>query len=235
MKKYSLRGKAAIISDVHLGSVTCLHHQVEHFLEVVHSGEFTLLVIVGDLLESTVRKNRLERRDWKILSKLRRMSDDLDILWISGNHDAYHPEVLAGVLGIDFVGLELQILTKKDVVICLHGHQFDTYITKHPMLTSLLSWLYLIVQKVDRRHRIAQTAKKLTKKIMACAGRVKCGACKYRDSQGNATVICGHTHKSEIDSEAKYVNTGSWTEIPGDYVVIDEEGNINLYKWEESF
>jgi len=229
---YSLRGKAAIISDLHLGSVTCLHHQIQHFLKIVHSGEYSLLVIAGDLLESTTR-NRLESRDWKVLSKIRKMSNDIDIVWVSGNHDAYHPEVIASILGARFVGEDFKIVTKNNTIICVHGHQFDKYIAKHPWLTFVLGWLYLLVQRIDRRHRIAHTVKRWTKNLSACAPRVKHGACEVYCDKKNNIVVCGHTHKAEIDLPAQYVNTGSWTELRGNYVIIDEDGNVEFKIWQE--
>jgi len=228
---YSLRGKAAVISDLHLGSVTCLHHQIMHFLKAVHAGEYSLLVIAGDLLENTNRL-RMESRDWKVLSKLRKMSNDLDIVWVNGNHDAYHPEVVAALLGIHYVGEDYRVLTKNNTVVCIHGHQFDKYISKHLWTTFVLGWLYLLIQRFDRRHRIAHTVKRWTKNVSACAPRVKNGALEvYHD--GNQFVICGHTHKAEIDQENQYANTGSWTELRGNYIIIDEDGNVDLKEWQE--
>jgi len=32
---------------------------------------------------------------------------------------------------------------------------------------------------------------------------------------------------------AQYVNTGSWTELRGNYVIIDEDGNVEFKIWQE--
>lgn len=225
---YSLAGKAAVISDLHLGSVTCLHHQIRHFLETVHAGEYSLLVIAGDLLESTGM--RLSDRDWKVLSKLRRMTNDMDVVWLPGNHDADHREILGKSLGMHIYDPDFKILTKNKTVMIIHGHQFDAAVSKHPHLTAIACWLYLMLQKVDRRHRIAQWMKKMTKKISACAPRVKTGAIDYNKYTDSNNIICGHTHKAEQDGP--YTNSGSWTDLRGTYVEIDEQGEVSLHTWQ---
>lgn len=221
---YSLTGKAAIISDLHLGSVTCLHHQIRHFLETVHAGEYSLLVIAGDLLESTTM--RLSDRDWKVLSKLRRMTNDMDVVWMGGNHDAYHREVLGKLLGMHLYD-EIKIVTKAGEILVIHGHQFDSAITKHPHITAAACWVYLLLQRFDRRHRIAQWMKRTAKKFSACATRVKAGALKYTEAP---QVICGHSHAPETDG--RYINSGSWVDLRGNYVEIGEDGVAILKTWE---
>ena len=222
---YSLIGKCAIISDLHLGSEACLHHQIRHFLETVHAGEYSLLVIAGDLLEST--GIRLSDRDWKVLSKLRRMTNDMDVIWLPGNHDADHREVLGKSLGMHLYD-ELKIVTHNRTVVCLHGHQFDATIHNHPKLVAIACWFYLFLQRMDRRHRVASWMKRTSKHLRNCASIVKRGALAY--TKEDETVICGHSHRPEVDG--RYINSGSWVDLRGSYVSIDEDGSVTLHEWQ---
>jgi UDP-2,3-diacylglucosamine pyrophosphatase LpxH len=62
-----------IISDVHLGSDVCQVEQLSKFLDKVST---QTLIINGDLFDSWDFR-RLRKDHWKILKKLRQLSDNI--------------------------------------------------------------------------------------------------------------------------------------------------------------
>src|SRR5690242_9526204 len=106
---------AIILSDIHLGSSCCQAETVVDFLDDLP--ETQRLIINGDLLEGT--EYRLGKRHWRVLSRLRRLSDRLDLVWVRGNHDP-DADDLAHLLGAAYVD-EYQFTTGPLDVLCVHG------------------------------------------------------------------------------------------------------------------
>ena len=67
-----------VISDVHLGSDNCQCSLLLQFLKEIHHSSCEKLIINGDLFENT--EHRLKKSHWAVLSKLRKMSDDMKIV-----------------------------------------------------------------------------------------------------------------------------------------------------------
>ena len=89
-----------IISDCHLCAANC---QIDILINVLekHKSNIELLVINGDLFDSLDK--RIPKKHWKFLNLIRKLSDDIDIYWVLGNHDKPHPEIIASILGITAV------------------------------------------------------------------------------------------------------------------------------------
>ena len=73
---------AVVISDLHLGSPNCQAKQLARFLEGVRKGPLAAkrLILNGDVFDS-IDFRRLKRRHWDVLSELRKLSDDVEIIW----------------------------------------------------------------------------------------------------------------------------------------------------------
>src|ERR1700752_312098 len=91
---------ALVISDIHLGSENCQAKELVHFLEAVHAGELETrrLILNGDVFDS-IDFRRLKKQHWKVLSQLRKLSDEVETIWINGNHDG-PAEIVSHLLGV---------------------------------------------------------------------------------------------------------------------------------------
>ena len=100
---------AVIISDLHLGSDNCQARELTEFLQEVRHGQLQTrrLVLNGDLFDS-IDFRRLNKHHWKVLSLLRKLSDDTRVDWVIGNHDG-SAEFVSHLLGVEMaeeVGFE---------------------------------------------------------------------------------------------------------------------------------
>ena len=71
-----------IVSDIHLG--TCVS-QKDKFLKVLDLN-FKTLIINGDLFDN-YSFHRYDKKDWKILSKIRKLTKTHNVVLVQGNHE----------------------------------------------------------------------------------------------------------------------------------------------------
>jgi UDP-2,3-diacylglucosamine pyrophosphatase LpxH len=212
---------AIILSDLHLGSDNCRARELVDFLEGVHVGFYktSKLILNGDVFDS-IDFRRLKKFHWRVLSMLRKLSDDLEITWIQGNHDG-DSEIVSNLLGVKMQGQYIfQSGGRK--ILALHGHVFDQFISKHPLLTNLADCMYHFLQWVDPSHKVAKIAKKSSKTFLRCADKMEREAIAMANKLGCHVVCCGHSHNAveKIDGEVEYYNSGSWTETNPTYLSV---------------
>lgn len=213
-----------LISDIHLGSDVCLAEDLCHFLKHLDPTKTKRLIIVGDIFDS-IDLRRLNKRHWKVLSHMRRLADQMEIIWLAGNHDG-PAEIVSHFLGVtvyeDYI---LESGDKKFFI--LHGHKYDKFIIDRPLFTSFCDLMYRWLQKLDRSHYIARVAKTNSKHYMRCTHAIRSNVCSEAVERGCDAGVCGHTHFAEItatkveDQYITYCNTGCWTEKPPTYLVIE--------------
>ncbi|PWT82619.1 MAG: UDP-2,3-diacylglucosamine diphosphatase [Acidobacteria bacterium] len=210
---------AVLVSDLHLGAESS---QVQKFQEFLSELPLTSrLVLNGDVLEST--EYRLTKQHWRILSSLRKLSDQLELIWVRGNHDS-DAEAVAHLIGAKFVS-EYAFESGGRRILCVHGDTWDHFITDHPIITIVADWFYLRMQRMSRK--LAATAKRSSKTFLRCVDRVRTGALGFAQSQKADVVICGHTHHPEAVDEPyshapAYFNSGSWTDVDCTYLTVDD-------------
>lgn len=230
---------ALVISDLHLGSHVCQSELLVSFLESVLSKDLPTrrLVLNGDVFDSL--DVRLGKYQWKVLSLLRKLASDLDLVWVRGNHDGVGAETVAHLLGIELVE-EHAFLSGLNTILCIHGHQWDSFDTDHPYLTALGDWCYRQLQLLDPSHGAARWAKLSSKTFLRCADRVRRGAYLEATEQLVDVVICGHTHHpkaplSDINTYGPlYYNAGCWTERPCHYISVrDSVVSLQSYAGEQ--
>jgi UDP-2,3-diacylglucosamine pyrophosphatase LpxH len=212
---------AIIISDIHLGSTSCQAEAVWGFLsDLPHTQR---LVINGDLLEGT--EYRLAKKHWRVLSKLRKLSDRLELVWVRGNHDP-DADHLAHLLGAAYVD-EYQFRSSAAQVLCVHGDAWDNFLTDHPLVSYLADWCYLGLQRLSRR--LALKAKRRSKTHLRCAQKIEDGAVAYARKLGCAVVCCGHTHHAltRQAGDIRYCNSGCWTDVSSAYLAVSA-GQVEL-------
>ena len=86
---------AIIISDLHLGSDVCQAKSLNHFLDNLKNTN--KLILNGDVFDSWDFR-RLKSSHFKILSKIRHLSQSMEVIWIHGNHDG-PCEIVSHLLG----------------------------------------------------------------------------------------------------------------------------------------
>ena len=159
---------AIVLSDLHLGSVTCQAKLLGQFLDVIAEERLAArkLILNGDVFDSFDFR-RLTKNHWKVLSLLRKLSDRLDIIWICGNHDG-SAEIVSHLLGVT-VKDEYVLPSGGQRMLFLHGHAFDDFLDAHPILTWFGDVIYLLLQRVDQTHYFAKLAKRGSKTFLRCA------------------------------------------------------------------
>lgn len=224
---------AIVLSDVHLGSDVCQAKMLVHFLEAIHRGERPTqrIILNGDVFDS-IDFRRLKKQHWKVLSLIRKLSDDLEIVWINGNHDG-PAEIISHLLGVS-VQDEYELFTGSRRMLLLHGHQFDQFLERYPITTRLADLTYRLLQRLDKSHTIARQAKHSSKTFLRCAQKVQDSAIDFAAKQGYHIVSCGHTHLPVAFEEGKvhYFNSGSWTERPCHYLTV-QAGRVELCSYSE--
>jgi UDP-2,3-diacylglucosamine pyrophosphatase LpxH len=224
---------AIIISDLHLGSSNCQAKSLCRFLETILYGERLVerLILNGDVFNSFDFR-RLTKNHWKVLSLIRKLSDRVEIIWISGNHDG-SAEIVSHLLGVT-VKDDYVLTSGGRPILIAHGHKFDEFIDAHPLLTRLGDLVYFFLQWIDRTHYFAKLAKRGSKTFLRCARKVHEGAVGEAARRHCEAVCCGHTHHVTSDEAGPihYFNSGCWTEIPCSYLTI-ADGRINIQHWDE--
>jgi UDP-2,3-diacylglucosamine pyrophosphatase LpxH len=215
---------AVMLSDLHLGSNACQVEAVLEFLETLPTCE--RLVLNGDVLENT--EYRLTKQHWRVLSRLRKLSDQLELIWVAGNHDI-DAESVAHLIGAAF-HREYEFDSGGRRVLCVHGDTWDRFLTNHPFITMIADWFYWLMQRLSRR--LAVNAKRSSKTFLRCVERVRTEAIEYARVKRADFVICGHTHQAEsplalTDDSPIYFNTGCWTDQHCHYLTVDH-GIIRL-------
>jgi UDP-2,3-diacylglucosamine pyrophosphatase LpxH len=222
---------AVVISDIHLGSPNCQARQLAEFLEGMRHGTLPArrLILNGDVFDS-IDFRRLKKQHWRVLSLLRKMSDELEITWITGNHDG-PAEIVSHLLGVTVRDEEV-VHSGGRRVLFLHGHRFDEFISRYPVLTRLADRAYNLLQRIDRTHRFARLAKRRSKTFLRCAAKVEHDAVRYAARHGYDAVCCGHTHHATVSSAGPvaYFNSGCWTEKPCHYLTV-LDGAVGLHTY----
>jgi UDP-2,3-diacylglucosamine pyrophosphatase LpxH len=212
---------AIILSDIHLGADNCQAKRACQFLHRLVRGELCTnkLILNGDVFDS-IDFRRLKKKHWKVLSLVRKLSDRMEIIWISGNHDG-STEFVSHLLGTTVVE-EFILHSGGRKILVLHGHAFDEFLDAHPILTWIGDCIYFLLQRIDRTHRFAKFAKKSSKTFLRCARVIEEKSLDYARRKGCVAVCCGHTHvaAARYASAVQYFNCGCWTEWPGSYLTV---------------
>jgi UDP-2,3-diacylglucosamine pyrophosphatase LpxH len=218
---------AVIVSDLHLGAANSRHREMARLLWR-QARRTRRIVFNGDLVDhwSFWRWPCAHR---KTLDSLRRLSQRVEVVWIAGNHEESSAKANS-VLDLPFVD-EYRFTSAGVPVLCQHGHQYDNFISTHPIMTWLGDLLYGLAQRIDPSHRFARCLKRRSKILLACAEAVTAGAVREARRGHCGLVTTGHTHLagvSEMEDGVYYANAGCWTEKPASYLTV-EGGSIQLH------
>lgn len=220
-----------IISDIHLGSHICQDEKLLKFLSDIER-RTNKLIINGDLFDDWNFKN-LNENHWRILKAIRKISNKITVIWISGNHDG-PAHVISNLIGVEFVE-EYRMISFDKSILCLHGDIFDDFIEKHPFLTKIADRIYRIIQWLDPSFYLPRLLKRSSKTFLRATEKIRDRAIVYAKKAKVDFICLGHTHLPltyEIDG-IRYVNSGSWTGNECSYITIDK-GVVLLQYYNES-
>ncbi|MBX9627423.1 MAG: metallophosphoesterase family protein [Gemmataceae bacterium] len=224
---------AVAISDLHLGSPNCQARALAGFLEQVRRGPLATrrLILNGDVFDS-IDFRRLKKHHWAVLSELRKLSDEVEVTWINGNHDG-PADVVSHLLGVE-VSEEKVVESGGKRVLFLHGHRFDEFISRYPVVTWVADRAYNLLQLVDPSHTFARLAKRNSKTFLRCARKIEADSVRYAAKRGYDAVCCGHTHHAAAAEAGpvRYYNSGCWTEKPCHYLTL-ADGAVEVRAYDE--
>jgi len=222
---------AIVISDIHLGAHNCQAKTLCAFLQTVRREiKPKKLILNGDVFDSF--DTRLRKRHWEVLTDLRKMSDEMEVVWIQGNHDRDGPaDMVSHLFGATFYQKSYCFASGGKQVLCVHGDRWDTFTSKRPILTWAADQVYWFLQWVDPSFYLAKLAKRSSKTFLRNAERVEIGARTMMAEKGCDIVLTGHTHHPVARGD--YFNSGSWTEHPPTYLEVDN-GRVELKSFFES-
>src|SRR4029077_11829016 len=132
---------AVILSDLHLGSSNCQAKRLCRFLDDIADGRIvTNTRIPNGAVFDSIDFRRLTKHHWKVLSLIRKLSDQIEIVWLAGNHDG-SPEIISPLLGV--TGEEEYVLESgPERLLILHGHVLDDFIETYPCLSWFADRIY---------------------------------------------------------------------------------------------
>jgi len=217
--------EATIISDIHLGSAVCQAKSLADFLHHIKR-RTKKLILNGDLFDN-MDFRRLQKHHWHVLSLLRKASDDIETVWLAGNHDG-PAEIISHLLGIT-VRREYIFESAGRRILCLHGDRFDKFLDDHPWLTWVGDTIYGVLQWLDKSHYFARLAKHNSKHYLRCRETIQIEAVNYAIKRGCDAVCCGHTHHGM--ASPIYYNCGCWTENPCTFLTVND-GEIELHQYQ---
>jgi UDP-2,3-diacylglucosamine pyrophosphatase LpxH len=224
-----------IISDVHLGSRVS---RARDCVRVLKSWKFKRLILLGDIFDD-LNFDRLNHDHWEFLSYIHELSkpeNGIEIVWVEGNHDKGLTQITSKLVGVTVQHKEYlwELAGKKWCAV--HGHQFDRFLIRNPIIGAIASAVYLTVQRIDTKSQhLSRLIKRLSKSWMRLSIKVKKGAIRHAALQGADAIICGHTHlaTSYTKGAVAYHNTGCWTDVPSNLIAIGEDG-ISSYAYDEN-
>jgi UDP-2,3-diacylglucosamine pyrophosphatase LpxH len=207
-----VRVDTIIVSDLHLGSGVSRPDALRRMLR---QQTFKRLILNGDIFDD-MNIHRLRRRDWKLLSYIRKLARPplaVEVVWVAGNHDLLL-RPLADLIGAR-VCREFSWLHCGRRFLAIHGHQFDTFIRERAFITSVATFLYACAQRIDtQNYRWSRFLKRRTKMWLRNSERVAHRAMEYAQRKQADVILCGHTHHpSRIEADGVlYLNSGCWTD-----------------------
>jgi len=212
------------ISDIHLGSPIC---QAELTLKLLEETEYNKLIICGDVLDS-YNIHRLCKKQWKVLSALRKISKKKECIFIKGNHDK-GLDMISALLGFDFKEEHIEVIGGRKFYF-VHGDRWDYIIQLRPFLTEIAGGIYYILQKIDKKQKLTRKLKKMIKTWRSSAEKVMERVAYHAQGLKCDVAVFGHTHMPEHTNinGIECINLGSQCDLPISYCLIDDESNVKL-------
>jgi UDP-2,3-diacylglucosamine pyrophosphatase LpxH len=239
-----MKYQAIIVSDLHLG---IKDSKADEFIEFLDTHPTDLLILNGDIIDGWAlnRGAKWKKKHTKVISKILKLSNKTQIIWIRGNHDEFIQEFI----GTNFGHIEikedykLHINNTMENYYIFHGDVVDVFITKYKWLSKIGSIGYdfaLWLNRVYNGYRkwrklpyisISQKIKASVKAATNYINDFETTALSMASKKGCNGVICGHIHQPAdmmIDGK-RYLNSGDWIENMS-AILVDYDGKLYLYQ-----
>ena len=245
-----MKYQAIVVSDLHLGTKDS---KAEEFIAFLEKHPTDLLILNGDIIDGWAlnRGAKWKKQHTKVISKLLKLSNKTQIIWIRGNHD----EFLHEFMGNHFGGIEIRedyVFTTKvwveddlyrnESYYVFHGDVIDIFITKYKWLSKIGAvgydfalWLnrwynkYRVWRKLPYQS-ISQKIKSGVKAATNYVNDFEVTALSMATKKGCHGVMCGHIHQPEdrMINGKRYLNSGDWVENMT-AICVEDTGRIYLY------
>ena len=226
MKTESTTNNILVVSDVHLGSPVS---KVKSFAKLLKNEKYDHLIVNGDLFDNK-HIERYKKHHWNILNIIRKIAKKKKVTLIKGNHDE-NSRAIIKILGLDFVDeYSMEINGKR--MLFIHYHQFDSFIKKYPIITTIAENVYYFIQKIDRSKKLSRWLKRTSKLFLQVKLRIRYMAIDYITDKPYDAIFGGHIHYAECytcpKTKKEYYNSGSFCDEPCHYLLINDKGNVTL-------
>jgi UDP-2,3-diacylglucosamine pyrophosphatase LpxH len=228
-----------IISDIHLGSASCMYDEINKFFDSFTTNE---LILNGDIIDgwALTRRGTWRPEHLRILRKIIKLAEKgTKVVWVVGNHDDFLRKLVPmELVNIDFVDeYEINVGDKKLLVI--HGDILDIFVNKFKYLSILGSIGYefaLYLNRIlnNRRKKkgldyfsYAKKIKKNVKKATEFINQFEENAVEYAKKKGFDGIVCGHIHEPKANEF--YYNSGDWCESCT--ALILDNGQLSVYDY----
>jgi UDP-2,3-diacylglucosamine pyrophosphatase LpxH len=214
-----------IVSDLHLGTHVS---RPAALLATLRRHAFNRLILLGDILDD-LNFTRLPRDHWNLLAYLRTLCAPerrIEVVWVAGNHDYLLSRLTHHFLGLP-VYKQYQWTYEDKTFLAMHGHQFESVLERHPLVTASVGILYSTIQRWEpERHPVTRLVKRTSGIWRQVSELVAREAAAYAVRRGVDGIFCGHTHNAmaRMFGKVMYHNTGCWTENPATFVTIGRRG-----------
>jgi UDP-2,3-diacylglucosamine pyrophosphatase LpxH len=245
-----MKYQAIVVSDLHLGTKDS---KAEEFIAFLEKHPTDLLILNGDIIDGWAlnRGAKWKKQHTKVISKLLKLSNKTQIVWIRGNHD----EFLHEFMGNHFGGIEIRedyVFTTKvwveddlyrnESYYVFHGDVIDIFITKYKWLSKIGAvgydfalWLnrwynkYRVWRKLPYQS-ISQKIKSGVKAATNYVNDFEVTALSMATKKGCHGVMCGHIHQPEdrMINGKRYLNSGDWVENMT-AICVEDSGRVYLY------
>jgi UDP-2,3-diacylglucosamine pyrophosphatase LpxH len=220
-----------LISDIHLGSPMCQAKELAAFLARIR---VKYLILVGDIFDD-LKFNRLQHWHWEVLSRLRKISDHCQVIWIRGNHDTVSAKTMSHLLGVH-VRNNFSWNSHSKKFYAVHGDRWDTFIYKHRAFTEFVTWIYNAIQRLNSRHTrtFSRWLKRRAKLLTRNSEAIQFSAIEFAKEKNIDAIFCGHTHLATLVrmDEIVYGNDGTWQSDDPHFIGIRDH-QISLCKFLE--
>jgi UDP-2,3-diacylglucosamine pyrophosphatase LpxH len=125
-----MKSKAIIVSDLHLGTKDS---KAKDFIEFLDNNPTELLILNGDIIDGWAlnRGSKWKKNHTMVISKILKLSNNIKVIWIRGNHDEFITEFIGSSFG-NITIVEDYILNVKDKKYYIfHGDVIDVFISKY--------------------------------------------------------------------------------------------------------
>lgn len=232
--------KLVIISDLHLGNpFSEAKKKVLPFLKWAAQEKYDVC-INGDGLEiaqASFSKVAFEVPEFfRVLGEFKKAGRE--VYYVTGNHDIALEHFLED-WGMMKVSPFLNVESSGTRIRIEHGHIYDPFFVKYPVLYDSLTHLAGFFLKLHPEfYRLWISFERFTSKLRARKSGILGELPHFREAalelsrRGFDAIVFGHTHhpgESKLETGSTYFNAGSWMLTP--HFVKIEKGIVSLNAW----